>query len=304
MQKALQRHFFQLKFRIAFLESQGKSFEDLFSRIMGHAFAGDFQAVRPYGNKGDLKCDGYRVSDKTVFQCYASKTTKLDKLQAKVNEDFNGAVAHWGPRMERWTFVHNDDDGLPADVIQQLIDLGQANLSLSLDQMSYPEIFDITMSLAPPLLEDLFGPALTQRTLAQLDFEALRPVVMLIQRIDPDENPSLAAPSASKLKANELSDDAAELLRQGRRRERLVEDFFNQFPNPDFSEEIAQGFRDCYQELKQRGHSADHIFMKLQHFAGGMSGTPQHQAAVLAVMSYFFERCDIFEDYVKEEADT
>ena len=244
MQKALQRHFFQLKFRIAFLESQGKSFEDLFSRIMGHAFAGDFQAVRPYGNKGDLKCDGYRVSDKTVFQCYASKTTKLDKLQAKVNEDFNGAVAHWGPRMERWTFVHNDDDGLPADVIQQLIDLGQANLSLSLDQMSYPEIFDITMSLAPPLLEDLFGPALTQRTLAQLDFEALRPVVMLIQRIDPDENPSLAAPSASKLKANELSDDAAELLRQGRRRERLVEDFFNQFPNPDFGEEIAQGFRD------------------------------------------------------------
>ena len=44
--------------------------------------------------------------------------------------------------------------------------------------------------------------------------------------------------------------------------------------------------------------------MELQHFAGGMSGTPQHQAAVLAVMSYFFERCDIFEDYVEAEADT
>ncbi|WP_120632566.1 ABC-three component system protein [Ruegeria sp. EL01] len=301
---ALQKHLFQLKFRIAFLESQGKAFEDLFSRIMGHAFAGDFQAVRPYGNKGDLKCDGYRGSDKTVFQCYAPKTTKLDKLQAKVDEDFNGAVAHWGPRMERWSFVHNDDDGLPADVIQQLIDLGQANQSVSLGQMSYPEIFDVTMSLAAPHLEDLFGPAPTQRTLAQLDFEALRPVVMLIQRIDPDENPSLAAPSASKLKANDLSDDAAELLRQGRRRERLVEDFFNQFPNPDFGEEIAQGFRDRYHELKQQGHSADHIFMELQHFAGGMSGTPQHQAAVLAVMSYFFERCDIFEDYVEAEADT
>lgn len=300
----LQRHLFQLKFRIAFLESQGKAFEDLFSRIMGHAFASDFQAVRPYGNKGDLKCDGYRVSDKTVFQCYAPKTTKLDKLQAKVDEDFNGAVAHWGSRMERWTFVHNDDDGLPADVIQQLIDFGKANPKVSLGQMSYPEIFDITMALTASQLEDLFGPAPTQRTLAQLDFEALRPVVMLIQRIDPDENPSLAAPSASKLKANDLSDDAAELLRQGRRRERLVEDFFNQFPNPDFGEEIAQGFRDRYQELKQQGHSADHIFMELQHFAGGMSGTPQHQAAVLAVMSYFFERCDIFEDYVEAEADT
>lgn len=299
----LQRHLYQLKFRIAFLESQGKAFEDLFSRIMGHAFAGDFQAVRPYGSKGDLKCDGYRVSDKTVFQCYAPKTLKLDKLQAKVDEDFNGAVLHWGPSMERWSFVHNDDDGLPADAVQQLINLGNANPSVSLSQMGYPEIFDITMSLSAQQLEDMFGPAPTQRTLAQLDFEALRPVVMLIQRIDPDENPSLAAPSASKLKANDLSDDAAELLRQGRRRERLVEDFFNQFPNPDFGEEIAQGFRDRYQELKQKGYSADHIFMELQHFAGGMSGTPKHQAAVLAVMSYFFERCDIFEDHVEAEAE-
>lgn len=300
----LQRHFFQLKFRIAFLESQGKAFEDLFSRIMGHASAGDFQAVCPYGSKGDLKCDGYRVSDKTVFQCYAPKTTKLDKLQAKVYEDFNGAVAHWGERMERWIFVHNGDDGIPADAVQQLIDLGKTNPSVSLDQMSYPEIFDITMSLATPQLEDLFGLAPTQRTLAQLDFEALRPVVMLIQRLDPDENAPLAAPSASKLKANDLSDAAAELLRLGRRRERLVEDFFNQFPNPDFGEEIAQGFRDRYQELKQQAYSADRIFMELQQFAGGMNGTPQHQAAVLAVMSYFFECCDIFEDYAEEESDS
>ena len=300
----LQRHFFQLKFRIAFLENQGQAFEDLFSRIMCHAFADDFKAVRPYGSKGDLKCDGYRASDKTVFQCYAPKTMKLDKLQAKIYEDFNGAVAHWGERMERWIFVHNDDYGLPADARRQLIDLGKTNPSVSLSDMSYSEIFNITMKLAAPQLEDLFGLAPTQHTLAKLDFEALRPVVMHIQRIDPDENPPLAAPSASKLKANDLSDDAAELLRQGRRRERLVEDFFIRFPNPDFGEEIAQGFRDRYQELKQQDYSADHIFMELQQFAGGMNGTPQHQAAVLAVMSYFFECCDIFEDYAEESSDS
>ena len=300
----LQRNFFQLKFRIAFLENQGKAFEDLFSRIMGHAFAGDFLAARPYGRMGDLKCDGYRASDKTVFQCYAPKTTKLGKLQAKVYEDFNGAVAHWGERMERWIFVHNDIGGIPADTVQQLIDLGKTNPGVSLSWMSYPEIFEITMSLATPQLEDLFGPAPTQRTLAQLDFEALRPVVKHIRRMDPDKNPLLAAPSASKLKANDLSDDTAQLLRLGRRRERLVEDFFNQYPNPDFGEEIAQGFRARYQELKQQAYSADHIFMELQQFAGGMNGTPQHQAAVLAVMSYFFECCDIFEDCVEEEADS
>lgn len=300
----LQRHIFQMKFRNAFLEQKGKAFEDLFSKIMGHAFPGDFQAVRPYGNRGDLKCDGYRTSDRTVFQCYAPSTMKLANLQAKLNADFNGAVVHWGTRMERWSFVHNEDDGLPADATQQLVDIGEANLQVSIGQIGYPELFEIVMGLTAQKLEDLFGAAPTQHALAQLDFDALRPVVTLIQRLDPDDNPSLSAPSPSKLKANDLSNDAAELLRQGRRREPLVERFFNDWPDPSFGEEIAQGFRERYQALKADGRSPDQIFMDLQTFAGGMNGTPSHQAAVLAVMSYFFERCDIFEDQVEEDAET
>ena len=212
----LQRKFFQLKFRIAFLEKQGQAFEVLFSRIMGHAFADDFIAVRPYGSKGDLKCDGYRASDKTVFQCYAPRTMRLDRLQAKVYEDFNGAVAHWGEDMERWIFVHNDDYGLPADALQQLIDLGKTNPSVSLSDMSYSEIFDITMSLATPQLEDLFGgPAPTQRTLAQLNFEALRPVVMPIKRMKPDENPPRSQTSQSASDIDRVLSAAILQQRQG-----------------------------------------------------------------------------------------
>jgi len=300
----LQRAFFQMKFRIAFLERQGKAFEDLFSKIMGHAYPGDFQPVRPYGKRGDLKCDGYRASDKTVFQCYGPRELNLQKLLAKVGEDFNGAVAHWGSRMERWSFVHNEDDGLPADATQKLLDLGAENPGVALGQIGYPELFAVFIGLDVPQLEDLFGFVPTQRTMAQLDYEALRPVVTLIHKLDPDDNPPLSAPSPSKLKANDLSDDAAELLRQGRRRESLVERFFNDWPDPKLGEEIAQGFRERYQALKAESLSPDQIFTELQTFAGGMGGTPSHQAAVLAVMSYFFERCDIFEDYVGEEAAT
>ena len=35
--------------------------------------------------------------------------------------------------------------------------------------------------------------------------------------------------------------------------------------------------------------------MHLQHYAG-TGGEPKQQNAALAVLSYFFERCDIFED--------
>ena len=298
----LQRYIFQIKFENAFLKNEGQAFEDMFAAIMGHAFPGDFQPVRAYGNKGDRKSDGYRASDKTIFQCYGPRSTKLDAMQAKVDTDFNGALGHWGARMERWIFVHNDMDGLPADVVQQLVDLEAANPNMKLGSMGYAELFDVVMSLTPMQLADLFGAAPTQTTLSQLEFMELQPVILAIPRMEPDDNPPLTVPSATKLQANDLSDAAAGLLRVGRRQERLVERFFEQYPVPNFGEEIAQGFRDRYQALRDEGANPDAVFTELQQFAGGMSGSPEHQAAVLAVMSYFFERCDIFEDHIEEGA--
>ncbi len=301
----LQRYIFQMKFKIAFLENEGQAFEDLFSAIMGHAFPGDFQPVRAYGNKGDRKSDGYRKSDKAVFQCYGPRSTKLADMQAKVDADFNGAVGHWGPRMEKWFFVHNDMAGLPADVVQQLTDLGAANPSVTLGQMGYSELFAIVMGqLTPAQLADLFGAAPTQATVAKLEFAELQPVILAIPRMPPDDNPPLTAPSTMKIQANDLSEAAAGLLRVGRRQERLVERFFDQYPVPNFGEEIAEGFRNRYEALRDGGIQPDAIFTELQQFAGGMSGTPEHQAAVLAVMSYFFERCDIFEDHAPAKAST
>ncbi|MCZ4262715.1 hypothetical protein O4G76_17910 [Limimaricola sp. G21655-S1] len=295
----LQRHFYRLHFRTAFLERKGAAFEDLFSRIMAHAHPGDFEPVRPYGKLGDLKCDGYRASDKTVYQCYGPSTPTLDKLLAKMRRDFEGAVEHWADRMERWSLVHNADGGLPAPATQLLADFRQSHPNLDLGETGYAELFDTAMGLAVPKLEDLFGSVPSQRTLAALDFEALRPVVTSIQRMNPGGDPPLLAPSSSKLAANDLSEDTAGMLRLGRRREPLVEAFLDRYPDPSFGEEIAQGFRDRYGVLKDEGRPPEAIFMALQDFAGGMSGTPARQAAVLAVLSYFFERCDIFEDQAK-----
>ena len=293
----VQRLFYGQHFRIAFLENKGAAFESMFSKIMSHAYPNDFEPVRPYGKYGDLKCDGYRASDGTVFQCYGPSTPTLKELLAKIRRDFDGAFGHWGSRMKRWSLVHNNDDGLPARATRLLIDLRTEHPTLDIGQMSYSELFEIVMGLTVLKLEDLFGSVPTQRTLADLDYEALRPVIKAIQRTDPGVDPPLAAPSPEKISANDLSGDVRGFLHQGRRREPLVEDFFDRYPDPGFGEEIAQGFRDRYAALKQDGQSADAIFVELQSFAGGLTGAPQRQAAVLAVLSYFFERCDIFEDH-------
>jgi hypothetical protein len=52
--------------------------------------------------------------------------------------------------------------------------------------------------------------------------------------------------------------------------------------------------------LKSVGLGPDEIFGELQAFAGGMDREPSRQAAVLAVLSYFFESCDIFEDALQD----
>lgn len=127
---ATQRYCYGLNFKNVFLTEKGKAFESFFARVMTCGFTGDFQPVRPYGAQGDLKCDGFRASDGTVFQCYAPDAMKLADLLKKIDEDFHGAVAHWGARMQRWEFVHNDVRGLPAEAVQRLHDLQTAHPSI------------------------------------------------------------------------------------------------------------------------------------------------------------------------------
>lgn len=298
----IQRSFYGLRFTNAFHSEKGKAFESLFTRVMAYGFTGDFEPVRPYGPKGDLKCDGFRPSDGTVFQCYAPDSTRLVKLLAKIKEDFGGARAHWGAKMKRWEFVHNDLRGLPAEAVSMLQDLRSAHPMIAIAVLGEAELRAVTMRLALYQLEDLFGVVPSQRTLDRLDFASLRPVLMAIQRRDPGAEPPLAAPSVTKLQHNALSQDAAALLRNGRRREKLVQDIFGDWPDPSFGEDIAEAFRTRYRALKAMDISPDQIFGELQSFAGGMDGEPSHQCAVLAVLSYFFERCDIFEDAVQDAA--
>ena len=131
----------------------------------------------------------------------------------------------------------------------------------------------------------------------------VKPVIDALQQTDPEPvGEPLIPPSVDKLDKNSLSVDAASLLQVGRRKEGLVENWFSKSPNADLGERIAEAFRRRYARLKESGRSADGIFMHLQQYAG-TGGEPKQQNAALAVLSYFFERCDIFED-PEEEGDS
>lgn len=300
----VQTAFYRLRFREAFLEKKGSEFQDWFVKLAGYAFGSDFEAVRPYGNQGDLKCDGRRRGTGTIFQCYAPDQMNAAKFNTKIDQDFRGAHLHWGNNMTKWVLVHNDGRGLPPSSIQFLDRLRQDHPDAKIEVWTEPQLQELAAGLPLAAQQAVFGFAPSKTGMETLMLDDIKPVIDALQQTDPvpGEEP-LTPPSVDKLARNSLSTDAADLLRVGRRKERLVETWFNRTPNVDMGERIAEAFRGRYAELKGTGRSADKIFTHLQQYAG-TGGEPAQQNAALAVLSYFFERCDIFEDLEKQSDPT
>lgn len=269
---------------------------------MEKKFGHDFHRVCPWGKQGDMKCDGFLNSKRIVFQCYAPYNMKKNELKNKIENDLNGAKIHWKGQMNEWIFVHNEQRGLAAEIIQLLEKIKSENTDISIHTWSFEELKQISMSLSIDNLIDLYGEVPSRPILDHLRYGDLQPVLSAIQRKKPELDVEIKAPSIEKIQANDLSEDIKDYLQIGRRKEKLVQNFFDDWHDPNFGEEVAQSFRNQYVSLKKQDLTGEEIFRELQRFsAGGNRGTPEFEAAVLAVMSYFFERCDIFEDTEPEK---
>ena len=291
-----EKAFYHLKFREAFLEKKGTEFQNWFVKLASNAFGADFEAVRSYGNRGDFKCDGRRISTGTIFQCYAPDRMGQARLHAKINEDFYGALMHWGSTMAEWILVHNDSRGLPPQTEQLLDELRKKHAEISVQVWLEAQLQRLANGLSLTELQALFGYAPSTAGFESMVLEDIKPIIDELERMDPEPGQEpLTPPSVDKLVKNALSDDAATLLLAGRRKESLVDTWFRKNPKPELGERIAEAFRQRYAHLSETERSPDQIFAKLQQYAG-MGGSPRRQAAALAVLSYFFARCDIFED--------
>ncbi len=292
----VQAAFYGLQFHIAFLEKKGAEFQDWFVKIATSAYGPDFEAVRPYGRQGDLKCDGRRISTKTIFQCYAPYQTREAQLNAKIEKDFRGAHEHWGRDMLEWVLVYNDNHGLPPSSSQLLDRLRNGYPDVGIAVWFEASLRELANGLSLVHQQAIFGFAPSKTGMETLMLEDIQPVIDQLARVDPEPGQEpLMPPSLEKLQKNSLSDDAASLLRVGRRKEALVDAWFRKNPRADLGERIAEAFRHRYARLKEEDRSPDEIFAHLQEYAGS-GREPGRVAASLAVLSYFFDRCDIFED--------
>lgn len=298
MLDTLSLSWYKAKVEAKFYRFRREEFQSWFSDIMERAYPSDFHKIRL--SKGDRGCDGYRISTQTVYQVYAPRKASPSELNGKIIDDFNKAIVEFEGKISSWVFVHNDPDGLASEtVIDTLGDLNKNNPTISIITNSFNEIWDVVKSLDRTNMLDLFGEAPTLLDMRNLQLEAIVPVLKYIEGREVPSDPPIDPPSEEKLKFNNLSNDIQEMLKLGRRKEILVENYFANVLDPLYGERIAQAFREKYCNLKATDLTEDEIFDELRRFTGGdyFCGTKE-LSATLAVLSYFFERCDIFENLV------
>ena len=293
---SLQQAYYELRFEVAFRSAKGDAFQTFFEKLMGLAYKADFMACRPWGNRGDRKNDGFLKSERRLFQVYAPNEMSEAKAIKKIQEDFEGAKEHWGKHFDKWTFAHNAVDGMPPHVQTVLLYFEKANPGITLEPWGLEEFRLVLRKLSLVDLESWLGAAPSDETKSKLVFSDLQVVLETIaDRAVPTSQEVKDVPMG-KIEANALSESIATLLKAGMAKAPLVEAFFRQWHDEALGERIAESFKARYLELRSAFRPND-LFAEIQAWAGGDGrGSPEHELAVLTVIAYYFERCDIFEE--------
>lgn len=103
--------------------------------------------------------------------------------------------------------------------------------------------------------------------------------------------------AAEKIKYNDLSDVVAERIEKGISKEYQVREYIRncQVTDKGYPERLLAPLRSRYDDNKALGWDGDSIFDDLWLFAYGSRVEDSYRAAALAVLGYYFLRCEIFD---------
>ena len=97
-----------------------------------------------------------------------------------------------------------------------------------------------------------------------------------------------------KIEKNKLSAKVEHNIRMGSMQAPLVKDYINRSPDIQFGDRLRNYFIEKYNDLRDEQQNDD-LFYSLWDIACGKSSEFNLRAAGVAVITYFFNQCDIFE---------
>lgn len=296
-EKTIARKLFQNKI----LRSDGQAFEDIFTQVMNYSER-DFQSIKPWGNIGDRKNDGYIKAKGIFYQVYAPEDIQKSYLDAvkKIKADFIGLLNQWSPVNEFYFVINDKYKGVNADCeiviqeIKQSYNLKRAGILTAKDienvlfTLDDDEIFSVTGLIPDPA------------TIKNLDYSILNEVISYVMQMPLKTNSEfniLLPDWDGKIKFNNLSDATANLLNGGYIQLYSLEEYLSN--NSDF---LADSLRDQLNAVycqEKKSKSGDDLFWAMVECLSPKAQR-MYQITVITIMAKYFESCDIFEEPLEE----
>ena len=297
-ERTVARQLFQNKI----FKADGQIFEELFSAIMNYAEA-DFQQIKPWGNIGDRKNDGYIKTKGIFYQVYAPEDIRKSdtNVVSKLQKDFDGLKKQWSPVNEFYFVVNDKYKGVNADsekIIQEM------KISHNLNDAGFltaKHLENILFELEDDQIYSITGFIPDPANIKQLDFSILNEVIGYIMQLplNKDDKSKIVVPDWNeKIKLNVLSESVSQLLSNGCFQLHSLDEYLK-----DSSDFLADSLRDKMNEVylqEKENKSGDELFWAIVNSASPKA-EQMYQTSVIVIMSKYFETCDIFEEPVQEE---
>lgn len=278
-------------------EWTGNAFERFFQDLMCARYP-TFLDVRTHGPLGDMGADG--LCDGKLFACYAPEVPDVKEVRRKFRQDLAKAIAKRGELFDTFVFVHNDFRGVHPEISILLDHARKDHPELRFENRSPRHLYRELCRLERDEVEDLLGCEIpVSDRVYRIGFDDLEPLLahlVALRRQATSPAPAREVPP-DKLVYNELSVEDRDEIIFAMRHTPQVDQYYQGRRDVTERDEVAQGFNAYYQQVKAEYQEPGEVLWKLQEYvAGNARGPRDHERAVMVVLAYFFETCDIFDE--------
>jgi hypothetical protein len=303
------RRLFQLEIH----KRNGQDFENLFTKIM-RLYISEFVPVKPQGSYGDRKNDGFIKSKGIYYQVYAPEDPSIKEKDTidKLVIDFSGLYKYWNSQVtpiNEFNFVLNDKyQGAYASLYPELTKIENNHAGVVCKPFLSHQLEDIFLRLPHNHIEDVLGQIPSAEDI-NLNVSVLNDIIQYLIGLKYTytfENFPVHPDFEEKISFNSLGSPVANLLRYGSYQDGTLKEYFK--INSTFAkDDLKQIFNNLYKEglsnIPESNNKNDLIFFHILSNAY-IKKQKVYEDAILVLMSYFFNYCDIFEEPVIKKQTT
>lgn len=276
----------------------GSAFQDFFDDVMTLCVPG-FVDVRTHGKLGDLSSDGLALHDGRLYACYAPETVDYAATIRKFRSDLTGAIKKRSGQFTTFVFVHNDVRGMHPQLSAEMAAAQSTHPRIAFEIMGFRHFRDLLGKQQSSDVEEVLKTPLPMHHTVAVGLQEMEELLadLASKRLSDASPVPIETVSAHKLLYSDLMTDTQAELRNGMRHSAMISDYYQRRIDITERDEVAARFHAEYLDAINNGLDPEDVLLRMREFlAGNRTSTAPRYRAQTAILAYFFESCDIFEN--------